>query len=122
MLDDNFLQHLRNAALYWLKETCNIEKQSDTLDETGSPIQTWDTVASNVPCRVITAGQSSSSAAAIVGSAESMTDLYKIVLPANTSIDINCRITVNGETFNIVRLETALTDEVYTQAIITRQR
>lgn len=121
-LDEQLLAMVRGSVQPWLKDRCTIERQSETLDELGSPVHSWEIAAENVPCRVITSGRKSDSAADIIGSAESMTDIYRISLPTTVELDIDYRITVGGQTYIVVRLETALSDEVFTQAIITRHR
>lgn len=123
MLNTISLSSIRGSAYRWLKDLCTIERDVETLDELGSPVSGRVIVAENVPCRLIKNGSTSSSAAQIIGSAETLRETYKIAIPANyVDLDVDYHITVNGITYDVVTLETALTDEVFTQAIITRHR
>ena len=69
---------LRSQTEKYLKDTCLIEVQSDVTGEFGDQPIAWQIVASDVPCRVITAGYQNSSRAGLVGQQESMMDLYKL--------------------------------------------
>ena len=122
MLNSFALLSIRNSSRRWLKDTCTIERDTETLDELGSPIPGREIVAENVPCRMITSGRRGDSAAEIIGSAESLKEIYKIAIPSSVDLDINYFVTVKTITYSVVRLETALSDEVFTQAIITRHR
>ena len=122
MLNTISLSGIRNSSRRWLKDLCTIERDIDTLDELGSPVSGREIVAENVPCRLIKNGSTSNSAAQIIGSAETLRETYKIAIPSSYDLDIDYHITVNGITYDVVTLETALTDEVFTQAIVTRHR
>lgn len=122
ILNNTSLIRIRNIAARWLKDTCIIERDIETLDELGSPVHGREVVAQDVPCRVITSGRRGDSAAEIIGSAETLKEIYKISVPSSVELDVNYHITVNSIRYSVVRLETALTDEVFTQAIITRHR
>lgn len=121
-LNASILARLRNQTAKFLKDTCLIEVQDQSTDEYGSPALSWSVVAEDVPCRMITAGYQNQSRAGLVGSQESLQDMYKLICPYGTALDIDQRVTVNGQTYNVVQLMTARTDETDTQAIIVRQR
>jgi len=123
VLNARVLARLRNMTERYLKDTCLIEVQQRVTDEYGSPMQAWSIIASDVPCRVLPIASSSmASMSALVGSAESLKELYKIICPFGTALAPDQRITVNGEIYNIIQLVTARTDETDTQALLTRQR
>ena len=122
MLNTTSLSSIINSSRRWLKDTCTIERDTETLDELGSPVSGRITVAENVPCRIVKNKSLSNSAASIIGSGESLTESYKIAIPSSYELDINYHITVGNVSYDVVNLETALTDEVFTQAIITRHR
>lgn len=92
------------------------------MDELGSPVQGREIVAENVPCRIVKNKSFSASTATIIGSAEALTETYKIAIPSNYDLDIDYYITSNAITYEVVSIEAALTDGIFAQAIITRHR
>ena len=123
ILNAPMLAQLRSMTAKFLKDSCRIEVQTETIDEIGAPTQTWAIVADDVPCRILPmATGSMASMSELVGSQESLRELYKIICPYGTALAPNQRITSNGATYNIIQLVTARTDETDTQALITRQR
>lgn len=122
-LNSNVLAQLRNRMAAFLKDTCLIEAQQQMTDEYGAPTLAWSIVAEDVPCRVLPIATSSmQSMSALVGSGESLQELYKIICPHGTALAPNQRVTVNGAVYNVIQLVTARTDETDTQALLTRQR
>jgi len=122
-LNSQVLAQLRNRTAAFLKNTCLIEVQQQVTDEYGSPVQAWAIVAADVPCRVLPiAAGSMASMSSLVGSGESLQELYKIICPYGTALAPDQRVTVNGAVYNVIQLVTARTDETDTQALLTRQR
>lgn len=122
MLGNLELQQLRAAARMWLKDRCTIEVETSAVGEMGEPLEGWDVVADDIPCRVIKAGWSNADMTEIIGSQETMAEMYKAALPVGTPIGIDQRLTVGGATYDVVHVETALTDAVMVHAWIIRRR
>ena len=122
MLNDILLLQIRTSAARWLKDVCTISHDTGTLDELGSVVSGSTIVATNVPCRIIKSKTTSSSTAAIIGGAETLREIYKIAIPTTYQLDVDYQITSGGVTYDVVNIEAALTDGIFTTAIITRHR
>lgn len=116
------LTRIQRAGAGFLTQRCKIEAETETRGDMGEPVIAWAMVADDVPCRVIKAGQFSTDAVQLVGQRETLPEMYRIALPPDTELDVDQRITVDGVTYNVVRLETALTDAVFRHALITLRR
>ena len=113
---------LRNVTARFLTETCLIEKQADSVGQWGQEGQLWTTVASGVPCRVISARAMLQSTAQQVGGQEQLVDTYRIIAPYGTALATNQRVTVGGVVYQVVGLVTDRTDETDVQCVAVRQR
>lgn len=122
VLNSQTLARLRAVVAHYLKETCTIQKLGNMRGQYGEVMaDQWETVASNVPCRIITesvrwvAGE-------LVGEQESLVETYRLIVPVGTALAANQRIIISGITYEVVNLVTGRTDETDEQAIITRAR
>lgn len=106
----------------YLDETCRIEREWKTQTSTGHGSRGRYVVADGVACRVIDAGQSNTAATGEVGSAESMTDEYRIICPPGTDFAPDDRVIVGARVYRVVRVRDDRTDAVDTQAVIKRER
>lgn len=123
MVTAPMLAYMRRVAAGFMTATCTIERVTGGLTEIGTPNTGLTVVASNVPCRVIMSGSgSNSSESGLQGMAETLTETYKIELATTQTVDIDYKITVDGITYDVIRIETALTDDVFTQVTATRRR
>lgn len=116
------LARLRGRAAQFLDQRCKIEVETATRGDMGEPVPGWATVADDVPCRVIQAGQFNADAVQNVGARETLPEMYRLALPPETALDVNQRVTVDDIVYNVVRLETALTSEIFRHALIVRRR
>lgn len=113
---------LTATALMWLKQTCTIEENNAITGEYGEASRLWQIVASNVPCRIIQAAASRSTTAVNeAGAQENILVEYRLEVPNTTVLRSDQRVTVDGVQYSIVRVEEALTDDLFRQAIITRR-
>ncbi|MCZ2099369.1 MAG: DUF6093 family protein [Anaerolineae bacterium] len=112
------LAQMRAAAESLMTDTCTIEQLSDAVDRAGAPLNTWETVASNVRCRLITAGLLRG--LRVVGEQPQLGQEYRVVLPAGTAIDVQHRITLDsdGTRWLVNGAVAGLTDEVSTQVYV----
>jgi hypothetical protein len=112
---------IRAIAAKWLKDRCNITVQTTATGPLGEQLDQYVSVQSNVPCRVIKVSMSPS--AMIVGGQESMQDMYRVSVPVGTALAVDQRIELsNGLEYDVVDLETELTDEMFEHALVSRQR
>lgn len=104
----------------FLTETCTIEQEGDTTGEFGEPTHDWRIVAASVACRLITNPQRGSADGTAAG-AETLLHEYRLIVPVGTTLEADMRVTVGGLTYNVVRIETALTDRPFRSAILYRR-
>lgn len=116
------LSQLRKKAATWLSDTGTVEQERQVEGDMGERVTVWQTIASDVKCRVIMAGQGTQSAIDQMGAQETLEETYKISMAAGTPVGVDCKVTVNGEEYSVVRVETALTDHFFVQVIATRRR
>jgi head-tail adaptor len=120
-MDELFRAKLRRLGARFLTERCVIEREMHTVGAYGDPIRAWALVAADVPCRVIVARRSDLSAVSITAGRETLQDIYRLTLPHDSSITVDDRVTVGGAIFHVVRVETELTDAVFTTVILSRR-
>lgn len=121
MLPEWRLNQVRAAAGKWLKDSCTIEQQTIVTGEYGEEASQWSVIATDVKCRVIRSARNSGSATQERGAQETLEQEYKLAVPVSVDLGINQRVTVNGVTYQIVRVEIALTDEIFKSATIVRR-
>jgi hypothetical protein len=105
-----------------LTDTCTIEQQTGITGLMGEPLDSWEVIASDVPCRVIRAKVPNASSQTVVGSQEAMVELYRLECPYQTVFAVDNRVTVNGAVYQVVQVEDKLTDSAFAGAVVTRVR
>lgn len=121
-MDTTLISTLRAAAERYMTQTCVIEAQRKGVGRYREETPVWDVVAQGVKCRVITVGQRASNDMVQARAQESLRDMYRLICPVGTALDVNQRITVDGATYNVVSLITARTDSTDVQAVMERMR
>ena len=120
------LAQMRAAAESLMTDTCVLEARSASVGEYGEPTEEFVVVDASVPCRVITLGARFKEAAPAPAplARESLVDAFRLVVPHDTALDIDQRVTVtsSGDVYDIVSLIAGRTDETDRQAIIVRAR
>lgn len=124
MLPSWIANTLRTYSLQWLNETCDIDQRQEAADSTGSPMQAWVTLASDVPCRVIRDKQSHNVDAAMQ---TEIIDSYKIALPPYSStysfaLVVSMRITVGTTVYQVTGVDDDLTDNTFRHVMAKRDR
>lgn len=123
LLSDRTMAMVRRNVNAMLTDLCSIERESGATDDMGAPLHDWTVVASDVPCRVIRAGQRNNSSTEIIGSQETLVEMYRLICPVGTPFTTDDRVRMAGDAvFHIVALEDRLTDLPFVSAIITRGR
>jgi hypothetical protein len=107
-----------------LTDTCRIERQTGITGTMGEPLNSWETVATEVPCRVIRSSlRLGASAMQVVGSQESMVELYRLICPVGTGFTVDDRVTLSDDSvYQVVNVEDKLTDSAFSGAVVTRVR
>lgn len=117
------LAYMRANAEALMTGTCTIEAKAAARGEYGEPLEVYEVLESNVPCRIITVGFRLDTAASSQGEREVIPDAYRLVCPAGTALAVDQRITVSdGTRWHVVDLVTRRTDETDTQAVIARDQ
>jgi SPP1 family predicted phage head-tail adaptor len=113
---------IRQQTEKQMTDRCLIEREQNSRDAIGGRTHTWETVGSNIPCRMITSKAATLPGTDIVADRESMEDTYTISLPYTTTLAADYRITVNGAAFNVSRVLDGRTDGADVQAVLIRMR
>src|SRR5690242_7804430 len=122
MISSQLTAYIRRIAGTFLTDTCLIERESETTGEYGEPVHAWEVTATGVTCRLIKAGQFNTPGGETPGAQETLQDLYRLVVAQTVTLDVDYRVTVNDAVYQVVRLESELTDEGFHAALVSRQR
>lgn len=120
MVTDATIQRARVMVRRFLSQTCVISRETAARDEMGYPMHSTEVVASDVACRVISLGRVNSSQAGDVGSQETLTQRYRLILPHGTSIGADYTVTVDGVDYVIDGVVDDWSQAVDVQATMTR--
>jgi hypothetical protein len=128
MLNERLRARIEAVALRTMKDRALIEREVHTPDIYGDPTDdAWETVAANVPCRVIRANRSTGSAVQETGGQETLEMEHQIVVPRWAAMDIDQRVTVTSAidgtttTYKVVRITAGWTDEVFRSYVVVRR-
>lgn len=119
MRSTRMIQQIRSVLNRWLNETATIERETETRGAYGEQLHDWETVASDVPCRVI--GRNTQSNRSI-GNQEMMVDEYRVIFETGTVLDVDYRVTVGGNVYRVIAIVDDRTDGVDVQAIVAGER
>jgi hypothetical protein len=120
-LPDFVRSSLMAAAAQYLTDCCTIRADALTPNAYGGTERSAQVVAENVRCRVITTGQKSGASSALVAGQETLAQEYKLAVGPEVALAVDQSVEVGGETYQIVRLETALTERFFRSAIMVRR-
>lgn len=122
MLNDFIHSQILASARKWLKDTCTITYQKPITDKYGAQTKQPVMVAQDVPCRVIEAGGQRGSAIEQAANQETLVEEYRLAVPIDTALDVDQEVAVGSAVYQIVRLDTSMTDKVFRHAIMVRRR
>lgn len=121
MVSPRILAQIRKTAQQFLTDTCSVYEEETMVDEFGDSSRTLRTVAIDAACRIIKVGQNTTSAASITSNREDIRDEYKLSVLRTTPLSVDYRIKHDDVEYDVVRIETSLTDEVFHHAILQRR-
>ena len=128
MLNERLRARIEAVALRTMKDRALIERAVQASDVYGDPTGSdWETVAADVPCRVIRANRSTGSAIQETGGQETLEQEHQIVVPRWAAVDIDQRVTVtsaiDGTTaeYKVVRITAGWTDEMFRSYVAVRR-
>lgn len=124
MLRARTVNIIRQRVNQMLTERCSIERESGTKGRMGEPLHGKETVATDVPCRIISIGQSSTqSEYEAVGSTEAMVERWRLICPAGTAFTVDNLVRLaDGRVYQIVDVDDRLTDQAFVSAVMVRAR
>lgn len=122
LLSPQVLAMIRRVTLAQMTDTCLIERMADSVGRMGQIAQVWETVGSNVACRLITSKGATLPQTEVFASRVTMEDTYTISLPVGTVLATDYRITVNSDVFRVASVVDGRTDAADVQAVLVRMR
>ncbi len=108
---------LAATALQYLIDIATIYVQSDEKDAAGAQ-STTRTPVITTPCRLISAGKSNQTAVAEAARQETLSEMYRMLVPCDVTLEVNQRVVVNGKTFEITRIEDKWTNALFKAALL----
>lgn len=113
---------IRANTLAQMTDSCLIEREQNARGSMGQIAHTWETVASNVPCRLITSKGATLPATEVYANRVTMEDTYTISLPVGTDVSVDYRITVNNVAWRVANVVDGRTDAADVQAVLVGMR
>lgn len=106
-----------------LTDTCTIKRLTGATGTMGEPLNQLELIASDVQCRVIRAKTPSGSSQMVVGTQQSMVEMYRLECPYDTAFLVDDVVTLaDGSVYQVVSVEDKLTDSAFAGAVIQRVR
>jgi len=121
MIPDALLTSFRAQVAARLPDTCVIQARSDTGDGAGGPgtVAYTAVTGGTVACRIDPI-KSNSQDVLQVGRGEHLRVQYQLTAPHDAPVEIDRRLVINGENYEVVSLSAEHSWRVSTRAIIGR--
>lgn len=113
---------IKRALNVFLTSQCEIRRVGVSRGERGESVKTPYSVASGVPCRIITQKGSAQAKTMRIGNRESMVDIYRVIFRDGVDLRIDDQIVIGAEVYNVSGIEDKLTDSVFVGALVVRER
>jgi hypothetical protein len=114
---------IRRQVEKQMTDRCLIERLADSRGSLGQPLQgIWETVGSNIPCRLITSKGATLPQTDVYADRVMMEDTYTISLPVGTQLALDYRITVGSTSWRVATVLDGRTDAADVQAVLLRMR
>lgn len=111
--------YLQNSVARFLTQTCQIEAETGAQDQYGSPTHA-EAALTTTPCRLIAAGRWGD-ATMTDASKDSMRSEYRLIVGADVALSVDQRVTVDGLLYDVVKIETQLSDRAFRSAVVYRR-
>ena len=121
MLGNGVLNYIRKMTKQTLTARCTIQTEAAGTGTFGQPLEGWEDVAADVPCRVIKAAASAQDESEQFASQDAINEQYRLIVAYDVALDTSMRVIVDGTTYYVVQLETGLTDRVFRSAVVMRK-
>ena len=116
----HLLGYIRNQVSNFLTDTCTIQSTLSSVSASGRPTNNKTEVATGVSCRVMTSTSGSRNDAELLGDRQIVGQRYSILLPYGQEIKTGYWIITGGETYNVVSIETKLTDNAFVKVLAVK--
>ena len=113
--------YVRKVVAGYLRDTCTLQQETHTRGDYGQTEIGWQNIVSDLPCRLIEAGQNTTEKADDFAGQEAIDEIKRLIVPYDTALDAGQRVLLGGETWYIAALETQMTDESYRAAIVVKR-
>lgn len=121
MLGNGVRNYIRKMTNQTLTERCTIQTETAGTGTFGQPLEGWEDVTTDVPCRIIKAAASAQDESEQFASQDAIEEQYRLIVAYDFALNTSMRVIVDGETFYIVQLETGLTDRAFRSAVVMRK-
>lgn len=120
-MDARLAGYIRGQVNQYLTDLCTIENET-VVKAVGEPaVRQWVTVGTDVPCRMIRAGQQTTDESQSLAEQDAIEESYRLILRYDASIEPGYRVTVGGEVYYVASLDRHLSDRVFRSAVITKR-
>lgn len=120
-MNNRILAMIQNETAKWLTVSCVIQKRAQLKSPQGAAREVFENTAT-VVCRIITETQGARGNAEAIAGKETITDSYRIILPAGTEIGDDYRIVSGEYTYQVIGILDKRTDGNEVQIRARRMR
>lgn len=122
VINSGLLAKMRADVAKRLPDTAVIQSVALVSDGGGAFTETWSAVVGGtVLCRLDPLGQQSTENG-VIASREALTVTYRLTVPHDAPIEPNCRVVINGDTYEVVQLSIDHSWNVSKRAIVAEVR
>lgn len=119
-MDTATLARLRAITARYMTDTCTIEAQVKAQGKYREEHPVWQTLYTGLRCRLITIGTRNNNELVLSSDRESIRETYKLIVPYDTALAIDQRVTIRGKTYTVVSIMTERSETTDAQAIMER--
>lgn len=112
--------YIKRMVQQSLVDSCTIQAETSTTGSYGQNVVAWSDVAT-AKCRLLPAGQGEQEKVIEFAGQDAIADTKRLIVPANTALDVGQRVIVNGITYYVGSLDVKWSDEVFRAALIVRK-
>jgi hypothetical protein len=105
-----------------LTERCTLLAPDTAQHASGGAQPTYSPVSTDLPCRVLLAGNRYTGSATINGERATIADTVRLLLPHDAQVSAGMRVQIGASTYAITDIQDDLTSALYVQAFAYRLR